>query len=159
MPVSAETQLRFSSHEKTKPTYIVSLMGDSEQENLLMWTWVGADRLIQVHVYHQSVLQDNLWYIKYFFCTTHLYSIFCMFDFALEQKNTKSKRNSFNKSCRILLKMINSSKVNGVVCTGTGHQHLIKGLFIIEKHWKIVTQVLTLPLYKRLYCKKDNPTQ
>ena len=35
MPVSAETQLRLSSHEKTKPTYIVSFVGDIEQENFL----------------------------------------------------------------------------------------------------------------------------
>ena len=32
-PVSAETQLRLSSHEKTKPTYIVSFVGDTEQQN------------------------------------------------------------------------------------------------------------------------------
>jgi len=35
MPVSAETQLRLSSHEKTKPTYIVSFIGDNEQQNFL----------------------------------------------------------------------------------------------------------------------------
>ena len=35
MPMSAETQLRLSSHEKTKPTYILSLIGHNEQHNFL----------------------------------------------------------------------------------------------------------------------------
>jgi len=35
MPVSIETQLQLSSHEKTKPTYIVCFVGDTEQQNLL----------------------------------------------------------------------------------------------------------------------------
>jgi len=33
MPVSAETQLRLSSHEKTMPTYIVIFVGDTKQKN------------------------------------------------------------------------------------------------------------------------------
>ena len=48
MPVSAETQLRFRSHEKTTSTYIVSFVGDTEQQNFLyrkkilsasVWKW------------------------------------------------------------------------------------------------------------------------
>ena len=35
MPVSAEAQLRLSSHEKAMPTYIVSFVGDTEQQNFL----------------------------------------------------------------------------------------------------------------------------
>ena len=32
MPVSAETQLQLSSHEKTTATYIVSFVGDTKQQ-------------------------------------------------------------------------------------------------------------------------------
>jgi len=35
MPVSVETQLRYRSYEKTMPTYIVSFVGDTEQQNFL----------------------------------------------------------------------------------------------------------------------------
>ena len=35
MPVSAGTQLRLSSHEKTESTYIVSIIGHNEQHNFL----------------------------------------------------------------------------------------------------------------------------
>jgi len=35
MPLSAETQLRLSSHEETKPNYIVNFLGNTEQNNFL----------------------------------------------------------------------------------------------------------------------------
>ena len=35
MHVSAETQLRLSSHKKTTLTYIISFVGDTEQQNFL----------------------------------------------------------------------------------------------------------------------------
>ena len=38
MPVSTDTQLRLSSHETTNPTYIISFIGDIEQQNVLYRT-------------------------------------------------------------------------------------------------------------------------
>ena len=35
MPVSAETQLRLSSNEKTQPTYIVNFYGNTDQKSIL----------------------------------------------------------------------------------------------------------------------------
>ena len=65
MTVSAETHLRFRSHEKTTPTYIVSFLGDTEQKNFLyrktilsasVWKWNSA---MSTEKYQSGLFNDR----------------------------------------------------------------------------------------------------